>query len=172
MPLNYEFKARCKNLFELVKIIQSKNCIYLGEDDQIDTYFFVTHGRLKLREGKIENALIYYQRMDITEAKFSEVLLYQHQPDPSLKKILTAVLGVKVIIEKCRQIYFIGNVKFHFDNVKGLGTFIEVEAIDNEGNIPKEKLQEQCLHYMKLFNITSEQLVAESYSDLLTNCNV
>ena len=33
-------------------------------------------------------------------------------------------------MDKKREIYFIHNVKFHIDNVKNLGTFIEIEAID------------------------------------------
>lgn len=167
MHINFEFKARCNNLADLEKQIQAKNPLYIGQDHQIDTYFNVPNGRLKLREGTIEHALIHYTRSNTANAKQSTVLLYQHQPDATLKQILATALGIKVIVDKKRKIYFIDNVKFHFDEVKGLGTFTEVEAIDKEGTIGVETLKQQCLYYADLFGITNDQYIAQSYSDML-----
>ena len=167
MPLNFEFKARTIRLEELESQLQRLNPVFKGTDHQCDTYFHVPHGRLKLREGAIENALIHYQRHNIAGAKQSDVLLYEHQPHPSLKDVLTAALGIKVVVDKQRKIYFIDNVKFHFDRVKELGTFVEVEAIDKDGSIGLEKLQEQCRYYGRLFELQPEDYLAESYSDLL-----
>ena len=62
---------------------------------------------------------------------------------------------------------FIENVKFHIDTVKDLGAFMEIEAIDHDDNIGKEKLLEQCNSYLKLFGILEEDLISVSYSDLL-----
>jgi adenylate cyclase class IV len=58
-------------------------------------------------------------------------------------------------------------VKFHFDVVEGLGTFVEVEAIDSDGTIGVEKLQQQCNHYANFFNIAPLDYIAYSYSDML-----
>lgn len=173
MPhINFEFKARAKNLDALEKKLLQLNPEYIGEDNQTDTYFNVTKGRLKLREGNIENALIYYERQNTAIAKQSDVLLYQHQPDESLKDILTKLHGIKVVVKKVRKIYFIENVKFHFDTIDELGTFVEVEAIDNSGNIGSdsyriEKLKEQCNQYADLFEIKSEDYVSISHSDMI-----
>ncbi|WP_226998858.1 class IV adenylate cyclase [Flavisolibacter tropicus] len=169
MHINFEFKARTTRLLELEERLQTHQPLFKGLDHQIDTYFNVLHGRMKLREGAIENALIHYQRQNVAGAKQSDVLLYEHQPQPSLKHVLTAALGVKVVVDKQRKIYFIDNVKFHFDEVKELGTFVEVEAIDSDGSIGIEKLQEQCRYYGQLFELTENDYVAESYSDLLMN---
>ena len=57
---------------------------------------------------------------------------YTGIPDKTLKEILIKTLGIKAVVDKRRKIYFINNVKFHFDTVKDLGTFVEVEAIDKE----------------------------------------
>jgi predicted adenylyl cyclase CyaB len=167
MHVNFEFKARTTRLQELEERLQTYQPLFKGVDHQIDTYFNVPHGRMKLREGAIENALIHYQRHNIAGAKQSDVLLYEHQPNPSLKQVLTAALGVKVVVDKQRKIYFIDNVKFHFDEVKELGTFVEVEAIDKDGTIGLEKLQEQCRYYSQLFELKEEDYMAESYSDML-----
>ena len=71
------------------------------------------------------------------------------------------------MVDKKRKIYFINNVKFHFDTVEGLGTFVEVEAIDKDGSIGKEKLQAQCDEYAALFGIDAEDYCSVSYSDMI-----
>ena len=165
--VNFEFKAKASDITVLELKLQTLNPRFIGEDNQVDTYFNVATGRLKLREGNIENSLIYYERTNSAGAKQSDILLYQHKADASLKEILIKTLGVKVVVDKKRKIYFIGNVKFHFDVVEGLGTFVEVEAIDTDGSIGVEKLQQQCSHYAAFFNILPADYIAFSYSDML-----
>ena len=164
---NYEFKARTNDLDMLEQKLLELNPVFIGVDHQIDTYFNVTKGRLKLREGNIENALIFYERPDTHDAKQANIILYKHNPDKSLKDILTKVHGIKTIVDKTRRIYFIENVKFHFDTVKNLGTFVEVEAIDETGNTGLEKLKEQCNKYFLFFGLEKSDFVGKSYSDLI-----
>lgn len=167
MHLNFEFKARSNRTAELEQLVAALPARFAGQDHQTDTYFNVPHGRLKLREGNIENSLIHYTRSNVARAKQSQVLLYQHSPHSSLKAVLAAALGIKVVVEKQRRIYFKDNVKLHFDSVAGLGTFIEVEAIDADGTIGIEKLQEQCRFFADFFRIATEDYEARSYSDML-----
>lgn len=140
---------------------------FKGLDHQIDTYFNVPNGRLKLREGEIENFLIHYDRPDKDGPKQCEVILYKSQPDSTLKAALTEALGVLVVVDKQREIYFIDNVKFHIDLVEGLGTFIEIEARDPTGEIGEEKLNKQCNKYLKEMGVKDDDLVDVSYSDLI-----
>jgi adenylate cyclase class IV len=44
---------------------------------------------------------------------------------------------------------------------------VEIEAIDEEGIRTNEELLAQCQHYLKLFEIEEEDLIAVSYSDLI-----
>lgn len=164
---NYEFKARAEDLDGLELKLLGLNPVFKGEDHQVDTYFNVSTGRLKLREGNIEKALIYYERPDTAETKRSEILLYKYEDGSVLKEILAKVSVVKVVVDKRRRIYFIGNVKFHFDRVNGLGDFIEVEALDESGKIPLEKLKDQCLHYFTWFGLRESDYINKSYSDLI-----
>jgi adenylate cyclase, class 2 len=163
---NIEIKARCNNQESIRNILKTGNAEFKGTDHQIDTYFNVNSGRLKLREGNIENALIHYNREDKDDAKESDVILYQNSKNSLLKELLSRALGHLVIIDKEREIYFIGNVKFHLDVVKDLGEFIEIEAIGND-NTDKDNLMSQCKFYLNLFGINKEDLVPVSYSDLL-----
>lgn len=168
MPIKIiEFKARIKDTIAAEKKLLLLNPVFKGEDHQVDTYFNVPQGRLKLREGNIENALIWYERPDDAGSKLSNVLLYKHQPDPSLKDLLIKANGIKVVVDKRRKIYFIDNVKFHFDEVEGLGKFMEVEAIDETGELGLETIQQQCDHYAKMFEVMPDEFIPVSYSDLL-----
>jgi predicted adenylyl cyclase CyaB len=164
---NYEFKAKTGDPDKLERKLLGLNPVFKGEDHQIDTYFNVPSGRLKLREGNIENALIYYERPDIAGAKQADIILYKHSPEKSLRDILAKVYGIKTIVDKTRRIYFIENVKFHFDIVENLGTFVEVEAIDETGEAGMEKLMEQCNKYFLFFGLDKSDLVDKSYSDLI-----
>lgn len=165
--INIEIKAKCSEHEKVRRILQEHFADYRGLDHQVDTYFNVGQGRLKLREGNIEHCLIHYDRENQKGPKQSNVLLYNPHPDSSLKNILTKALSILAIVDKKREIYFICNVKFHIDDVKDLGTFVEIEAIDKEGTISREKLLEQCQLYMGLFGVKEEDLLTCSYSDMV-----
>ncbi|MCP4442531.1 MAG: CYTH domain-containing protein [Aureispira sp.] len=165
--INVEIKARCHNHSELEQILLDHQARYVGQDHQIDTYFKVPKGRMKLREGNIENSLLHYHRPNTEEAKTSTIAYYKTDPDQGLKDVLLGALEELVVVDKKRKIFFIDNVKFHLDEVKDLGTFMEIEAIDQEGTIGEAKLQEQCQYYIKLLGISSDDFIAVSYSDIL-----
>ena len=165
--LNIEIKAKCNDHEKIRSILKSRSADFKGTDHQIDTYFKVNNGRLKLREGNIENFLVFYEREDKEGPKQSDVILFKSDPNSSLKEILLTSLGTLVVVNKQREIYFIENVKFHIDTVKNLGTFMEIEAIDIDGSFGKEKLLEQCQNYLDLFGIPKNDLISVSYSDLL-----
>lgn len=165
--LNIEIKAKCNDHDKIRSVLKSHNADFKGTDHQIDTYFKVNNGRLKLREGNIENFLVFYERENKEGPKQSDVILFKSDPNSSLKEILLTSLGSLVIVDKQREIYFIENVKFHIDTVKNLGTFMEIEAIDTDGTFGKEKLLEQCENYLNLFGIPKNDFISVSYSDLL-----
>jgi adenylate cyclase, class 2 len=171
MPLLFEFKARCDSFVKQEEALLALHPVFKGTDLQRDTYFNVSQGRLKLREGNIENALIHYHRSNEDAARTSQVSLYKHEPSEDLKSTLIKALGIKIIVEKTRKIYFVGNVKIHFDHVEGLGHFIEVEAISDSGEFTADELKEQCQRFYDLFGITPQNLTGKSYSDLLLEKN-
>lgn len=164
---NYEFKAKVSEPEVYEKLLLALNPEFKGEDHQIDTYFNVSRGRLKLREGNIENALIQYERENISDSKLSKVILYRHNPDPALKEILISQFGIRAIVEKRRKIYFLGNVKFHFDKVENMGTFMEVEAIDTDNSFTRNELKAQCDYFLNYFSLSTSDLLSESYSDMI-----
>ena len=169
MIKNREFKAKVDELRSYEQQLQKLNPKFMGTDHQKDTYYKVGEDRkLKLREGNMENALIFYKRPEIAGEKSADILLYKHRPDENLKLMLEALHGIDIIVEKERKIHFCDNVKIHLDKVNGLGTFLEVEAImDERSSLTEAQLEEQCSEYRDFFSIQQHQLQAHSYADLL-----
>jgi len=162
-----EIKAVCHNLEDIRDIILTLDARYVGCDHQVDHYFKVRHGRLKLRSGRIENNLIYYQRPNQKGPKLSQVRLYPVQEPEKLDALLSAALETLVIVDKQRDIYFADNLKIHLDRVKDLGSFLEIEAIDEDDRFSDEELLQQCWQMVDHFKITADDLISDSYSDLL-----
>jgi predicted adenylyl cyclase CyaB len=165
--INIEIKARTSKPDFIRRYLIENGAEFKGVDMQTDTYFNVHKGRLKLREGNIENNLIHYNRNDQPGPKQSDFSLMPVEHPALLKEILSASLGVKVIVKKKREIFYIDNVKFHIDFVDELGHFAEIEASNKTSNITIEKLQQQCHFYLSAFNINEEDLIDRSYSDML-----
>lgn len=164
-----EIKARTTRTGEIRALLQAKNADFRGTDHQVDHYFNVPEGRLKLRSGNIEHSLIFYRRNNQAGPKDSSVSLTKVDTQTladNLAATLDQALGTWVKVDKQREIYFIDNVKFHLDTVDGLGTFLEIEAIGDRAS-EREDLLAQCEHFMRYLGVAEDDLVENSYSDLL-----
>ena len=168
MPyLNVEIKAKCIYPDEVRDYLLAHGAIFKGLDQQTDTYFKVPHGRLKIREGNIENNLIYYNRNNQPGPKSSQFHLVKITDAEGLKNILEKSCGIMMIVKKKREIYYIDNVKFHIDEVPELGSFLEIEAGNMHSNKTEDELRHQCNFYLKELKIIEKDLIADSYSDML-----
>ena len=101
--INVEIKAMCHDHEPIRRIMLEKNAVFVGLDHQVDTYFRTGSGRLKLREGTIENNLIWYQRPDQAGPKTSNCILYRTEKGSILKDILDRAMGVLVVVDKERR---------------------------------------------------------------------
>ncbi|MFI5128929.1 MAG: class IV adenylate cyclase [Chitinophagales bacterium] len=165
--LNVEIKAVCRDPGSIRNYLLTHAAELKGTDEQTDTYFNVARGRLKLREGNIENNLIFYERKNKAGPKNSRFHLVTVEDAKGLKEVLATSVGIKVIVKKRREIYYIRNVKFHIDEVPGLGSFLEIEAGNILADLGEKELKDQCDFYMKEFGVKEVDLIDVSYSDLL-----
>ncbi|MES1225215.1 MAG: class IV adenylate cyclase [Bacteroidota bacterium] len=165
--INIEIKARTDKADKIRAFLLANNAEFKGTDFQTDTYFHTTRGRLKLRQGNIENNLIYYERENQSGPKQSNFSLLEIKEPEILKSMLAAATGVKIAVEKQREIYFINNVKFHLDIIQQLGSFVEIEASNKYAPLSAAQLTEQCSFYMQQFGIEEKDLINVSYSDML-----
>jgi adenylate cyclase, class 2 len=166
MPFNIEVKVKYADLEAVEKTLLDHAARFVGIDYQVDKYYKIPNGRLKIRRGNIENQLIFYRRNESADLKQSEIVLLPI--DDKLEFVLDNSLETAVVVKKARRIFFIDNAKFHLDEVEGLGRFVEIEIIDATGNLPKEQLAEDCEKYVRLLDLRNGGVfVPESYSDLL-----
>jgi adenylate cyclase class 2 len=163
---NLEIKARFTNLKKLEKLLQKLGARKTETMHQIDTYFHVPKGRLKLRElAKNDAYLVYYERSDKTTRRFSNYYTYDVRDQKKFKELFERALGIMIIVDKKRLLYMYKNARIHVDIVKNLGTFMEIEVEVKKGNRQAEKLMRELLQYLK---IPRSDFIKESYSDLIT----
>ena len=159
-----EIKARVSSLDPIREKILSWGAMLQGTYLQTDTYFNTASDRLKMRRvaGEPKAMLIYYDREDIPDPKQSDILIVETGEPETLKAILGRSIGVKVTVEKTREIYQHQGTQVHLDEVEGLGTFIEFER--HITDLPEDRRVLEDL--MEELNIEAGDLVKVSYSDL------
>ncbi len=164
---NIELKARCRDLPAALAAAMKLSPRDAGEQHQIDTYFHVPHGRLKLREiVGIKSELIWYDRSNQAVSRKSDYRLTPITHPAELKASLIAALGIRIEVRKIRRVLLWHNVRIHLDQVERLGCFIEFEAVMTPGEdepTAHARLAELCL----VLAIGPADHMEQSYSDLL-----
>jgi len=134
---------------------------------QEDIFFNTPQGRLKLRILSADRAqLIYYTRPDQEGPKRSDYHLF-HTADPAdLKRVLELAYGIRGIVRKTRYLYLVGQTRVHLDDVEGLGQFLELEVVMQEGQSDAEG-QAIAEGLMASLGIEKSDLLEGAYMDLL-----
>ncbi len=178
MKRNIEIKAACDDLDRVRAAVQALSAQSAGIEEQCDTYFRTTHGRLKLRRRLLNSEdagagaadehfeLIWYQRPDTTTAKGSDYYLIRVIDGAELRRLFADGLGILAEVHKRRTVYLWRNVRIHLDEVRRLGSFIELEAIV-DGTCDEASALAKIDHLCKVLKILPDQLIDVSYSDLL-----
>ena len=135
---------------------------------QVDTYFPVGQGRLKVRvvEGAQMGTLIFYDRTDQAGPKRSRVNLLQVADPNQVRTLLAEALGVLVEVRKRRRIFRWGQVQIHLDEVEELGAFLEFER-PIEAPEEEKRAQAEFATLRRALDLRDQDLVVGSYSDLL-----
>jgi homotetrameric cytidine deaminase len=164
---NIEFKARDAQPARTLELALGLGAEDRGEIAQTDTYFARARGRLKLREQQPGDAeLIQYRRADTPGARESEYRRVPTADAAALRDALDAALGTLVVVEKRRRLLLHENVRIHIDEVEGLGSFVELEAVAQpDSDLSAE--QDKVGRLRAELGIGDDALVAQSYSDLL-----
>lgn len=132
---------------------------------QRDTYFRVPDGRLKKREVEGEvTEWVEYHRQNRPTARLSHFRIYTEQE--ALTRFGTLPLPVWVIVEKTREVWLMGEVRLHIDEVENLGRFFEIEALvtprQHAGNARRE-----VERVVKELGPILGEAIAVGYSDML-----
>jgi len=171
-----ELKAEVDDLDIVRRKLTSLGAQHLGTFRQVDVYFDVPEGRLKLREveGISEAELVYYERENIAGPKRSDVFILKVHEPAFFKTLLGRLLKTKAIVEKVREIYRYRetplaskyrHIQIHLDEVRRLGNYVEFEMETSDRTAEKDRQILRSL--MEKLNIKTEQLKRLSYADLL-----
>ena len=168
MARNIELKAKVRDLNAARDRIEKVAGNAVEILDQVDTYFAVQPGRLKLRQVDTGTSqLICYRRSDdSSDARPSDYHLVSVPEGDELKKVLTAALGIRGTVKKRRELYKIGATRIHLDAVEYLGAFIELEVPVTEST-DDEKAKAQARDILEKLDIAEKDLLRFSYIDLL-----
>src|SRR4030095_802309 len=106
------------------------------------------------------------ERDNIAAPKQSNYLIVPSGDPTSLKILLSNTLAVRGVVQKQRLLYRIDNTRVHLDDVDGLGFFVELEVVVNEGQACEDG-KFVAEEIMKQLGIYETDWVAEAYIDLL-----
>jgi homotetrameric cytidine deaminase len=166
--VNVELKARDPD-----PEATAARCLELGAEDhgvlfQRDTYFARAAGRLKLRDQAADGSqLIAYRRPDATGPEESSYVIAPVAAPEELSEALHAALGTTVVVVKRRRLFIWEDVRIHLDQVEGLGTFLEFEALVGPGLNDPATAREKVQTLRAWLAVGDDALVAVGYSDLL-----
>jgi len=162
---NIELKARLRDRDAALETCARIGAEFHGDLHQVDTYFRVPAGRLKLREadpGRTE--LVQYHRPDEAGPKGCD---YQLCPcDASIKPLLAEALGTLAVVDKVRTLWLWNNVRIHLDRVRGLGDYLEFEAVLDEAHDDADGHEKLACLILE-FGLTDDDQERVSYLELV-----
>ncbi len=167
LPSNIEIKARARNFDETRRRAEELSDVPVEVIPQEDIFFNTPQGRLKLRILSANRGqLIYYTRPDREGPKRSDYHLF-HTSDPAdLKRVLELAYGIRGIVRKTRYLYLVGQTRVHLDDVEGLGQFLELEVVMQEGQSDTAG-QAVAEGLMASLGVEKSDLLEGAYMDLL-----
>jgi predicted adenylyl cyclase CyaB len=133
--------------------------------EQEDVYFHCRNGRLKIRKAPPAGPeLIQYQRAQESGPKESSY--WRIACGPELEDALSRALGVRAVVKKARDLFLVGRTRVHLDEVEGLGSFLELEVVLEEGEDSEVGTEEarELLHRLAL---AETALLEGSYGELV-----
>ena len=171
--INLELKYFCKDFTSIRKVLCSIGAEKESIKKQKDYFFNLPKeknsqipARLKLRISNKKQSLIFYKRPTFSKnnATPSDVIVVPVRDKETLF-LLSKALGIKVIVEKRRELWRKGNTIFHLDRVKGVGNVFEIEVWTKPKTLKQDKRNFE--RYKKELLPYLDKVIAGSNEDLI-----
>ena len=167
MARNIEIKARIENVDALVPKAAAIADTGPAEILQDDTFFACENGRLKLRAfSETDGELIFYRRANQRGPKESYYVRSPIATPGILRRALTEAYGTVGRVQKRRTLFLVGRTRIHLDEVEGLGHFLELEVVLEEGE-PAERGVDEAHTLMAKLGVDRSHLIEGAYVDLI-----
>ena len=167
MARNIEIKARVPDLAVVRSVVVRLAAAPGAVVQQMDTFFVVPRGRLKVREfADGSGELIAYERPDASGPQQSIYSLVRCPDARALVRTLAAVLTVRGQVRKRREVFIVGRTRVHLDEVDRLGSFVELEVVLRDDD-RAETGEREARELMETLSLSPSALVSGAYIDLL-----
>jgi adenylate cyclase class IV len=161
---NIEFKAELRDRQAARAQCRQLGGTEMGTLRQTDVYYKLQEGRLKRRIVPGEAVeWIYYHRPDCVTPQISNyTILNDHQAQ--MRWGIQKMQPWRTVV-KTRELWLVGDVRVHLDEVDGLGCFIEFEAPVTQ-NLDAKACHSRIAKLRSAFGSTLGEHIAVSYCDL------
>lgn len=171
MARNVEIKARIDSIESIMPAASGLADEGPMDIFQDDTFFHCAKGRLKLRAfSQDRGELIFYHRADQCGPRESFYIVSPTSAPDTLREALSLACGEAGRVRKKRILFLAGRTRIHLDRVEGLGDFLELEVVLNDGE-PVTAGESVAAQLMNKLGIGTDQLVDVAYVDLLSAVN-
>ena len=174
LGVNVESKTHGVDLDAVASLAAALGARFEGELAQVDTYFRVRRGRLKLREishhtpgGRVSVSaeLIRYERPDESGPRVSSYERTEIGDVAGCRTQLEAEHGVRGCVRKRRQLWTFDSTRIHLDRVETLGDFVELETISAGSPGPADRREHDRI--ASALALDPSATLEGSYIDLL-----
>lgn len=171
--VNLELKYFCKDFVPVRTVLKEIGAKKIIIKKQKDYFFNLPHNkksdipaRFKLRIENGKQTLIYYRRPDFssTSSTPADIVLFPVK-NSKLLSFLIKALGVRVVVEKTRELWKKGNTVFHLDIVKDIGNIFEIEVQASSKTMSEDRLK--FTEYRKKLLPYLEKIIKGSNEDLV-----
>ncbi len=167
MARNVEIKARIESIDSIFPRAAGLADSGPIETTQDDIFFACEKGRLKLRVlSPDEGQLIFYRRADRRGPKESFYIVSPTASPDTLRQSLSLAYGQIGRVHKKRIVFLAGRTRIHLDSVEGLGDFLELEVVLEEGE-NADTGETIARDLMQRLHIRPDQLIEGAYIDVL-----
>lgn len=164
MARNIEMKARCADLDAARVVALRLGARDTGVDVQVDRYYALDGGRrVKLRTSRDGAHMIHYDRAETAGVRPSDYTITPVREDGACVVPKTEPV---VTVRKQRRILLLDNVRIHLDDVEGLGTFLELEAVVDAAH-DDARCRAQVDALLAALGLGDADLIRASYAELL-----
>ena len=164
MPVNLELKVKTDGHQFYMNRLNEINAQFVNVITQKDIYYRCRCGLLKLRIEDGTQTLIKYNRDEQAgNDRWSDYQLLTIL-SPNAEKFFEDSLEIETVVEKTRTLYDYKNTRIHLDEVKGAGTFLELETlVISSFDEAKRRFKE----IKNLLHLNELQELKKSYRDIL-----
>jgi predicted adenylyl cyclase CyaB len=163
---NIEIKAPLSSMDAMARRAESLGAVLQGVLHQIDTFFNVAIGYLKLRDLEGRGAeLIAYSREPGNGPRVSDYVVASITDVDRVLEALTRCLGVRGRVEKARTLYLWKHTRIHLDDVVGLGPFLELETVMD--GISRDEAEAESWSIIRALDLDPGTFLDVPYLELL-----